>query len=254
MDRHFLVIGAQRCGTTYLRTLLDEHPGILMASPVVPEPKVFLTDEVVARGLGWYRATWFAAAAGHDDLVLGEKSTSYLEDPAAAARAAAVLGDARIIVQVRDPVERAVSNWQLSTRHGLETRDLAEALSANLSGPEPWDPDRTSVSPYAYLERGRYVDYLGPWYEAFGDRVRVQFLEDLRARPDGIGLTYRWLGVHEGFRPPSLGEPVNQSPGRAPGLPSELIARLRDWFSGSDRALAETVGRPVPWTTSEGAP
>ena len=254
MSRHFLVIGAQRCGTTYLRTLLDEHPSILMAAPAVPEPKVFLTDEVVERGLGWYDATWFTAAAGRTDLVLGEKSTSYLEDPAAATRAAAVLGDALILVQLRDPVARAVSNWQLSTRHGLETRDLAEALAANLEGPQPWDPALTSVSPYAYLERGRYVDYLTPWHEAFGDRVRLQFLEDLHARPDMIGETYRWLGVHEGFRPPSLGEAVNQSARRPPRLPPELVTGLREWFSGSDRALAELVGRPLPWRRSEVAP
>ena len=254
MSRHFLVIGAQRCGTTYLRTLLDEHPQILMASPAVPEPKVFLTDEVVERGLGWYAATWFADAAGHDDLLLGEKTTSYLEDPRAAARAAAVLGDASILVQLRDPVERAVSNWQLSTKHGLETRDLAHALSANLEGPTPWDPERTSVSPYAYLERGRYVDYLAPWHTAFRHRVRFQFLEDLHARPDGIGETYAWLGVHPEFRPLSLGEPVNQSSRRPPRLPSELVTRLRDWFAESDRALAAMVGRPVPWPTSKGAP
>ncbi len=261
MSRHFLVIGAQRCGTTYLRRLLEEHPAILMAAQSGqsgPEPKVFLSDEVVERGLGWYDATWFAGAAGRDDLLLGEKSTSYLEDPAAARRAERVLGDARIVVQLRDPVERAVSNWQLSTRHGLETRELAEALAANLDGPRPWDPERTSVSPYAYLERGRYTDYLAPWYATFGDRVRVQFLEDLRTGPDRIGETYRWLGVDADVRPASLGEPVNQSARTPPPLPSGLVARLRDWFAGSDLALTELVGRLVPWPTaaptSEGAP
>lgn len=249
MSRHFLIIGAQRCGTTYLRRLLDQHPAVLMAAPDVPEPKVFLSDEVLQRGLEWYDATWFADAAGRDDLLLGEKSTSYLEHPDAAARAVRVLGGAQVIVQLRDPVERAVSNWQLSTRHGLETRDLVEALTANLAAPTPWDPERTSVSPYAYLERGRYVDYLAPWQEAFGDRLRLQFLEDLRARPV-IGETYRWLGVDPDVRPPSLGEPVNQSTRRPPPLPSGLAARLRDWFAGSDRALAELVGREVPWPTA----
>jgi hypothetical protein len=258
MGRHFLVIGAQRCGTTYLRTLLDEHPAIVMAAPPVPEPKVFLSDEVVERGVDWYAATWFPGAAGRDDLVLGEKSTSYLECAEAAPRAAAVLAGAKILVQLRDPVARAVSNWQLSTQHGLESRDVVAALTANLAGPQAWDPERTSVSPYAYLERGRYVDYLAPWHEAFGDRVRILFLEDLRARPDEIGETYRWLGVSSEFRPPSLGEPVNQSSHRPPRLPPELEARLRDWYADSDRALADLLGRPVPWTTAapnpEGAP
>ena len=80
MIRHLLVIGAQRCGTTYLHTLLDAHPQITMARPANPEPKVFCSDEATrARARQWYRETYFAHAG--DELLLGEKSTSYLEDP-----------------------------------------------------------------------------------------------------------------------------------------------------------------------------
>jgi hypothetical protein len=246
--RHLLVIGAQRCGTTYLRRLLDEHPTIAMTTPAQPEPKVFLDDEVVRRGRGWYVETWFPDAP--PEVLLGEKSTSYLEVPDVIERVRAVLGDPDILVQLRDPIARAVSNWQLSRRHGLETRDLRTALTANLAGPEPWDPEVTSVSPFAYLERGRYVEYLRPWHAAFGDRVRVQFLEDLLAGPERIAETYRWLGVRDSFVPPSLGDPVNQSTDTAPPLGSEMTALLRDWFAESDQALAEYLGRPVPWESS----
>jgi len=247
--RHFLVIGAQRCGTTYLRQLLGEHPQIAMAGASYgPEPKVFLSDEVVDRGPVRYADAWFPGAP--DDALLGEKSTSYLEVPACVDRVAAVLGNAQIVVQLRDPVARAISNWRLSTQHGLETRALPDALSANLAGPEPWDPGRTSVSPYAYLERGRYADQLRPWHDAFGDRVRIQFMEDLLARPEDIAETYRWLGVHDDFVPPSLGDGVNRSVGTTPSLGSELTARLREWFAGSDQALVELLGRPLPWESS----
>ena len=65
-------------------------------------------------------------------------------------------------MQLRDPVARAVSNWQLSTAHGLETRPLEQALVENLDGPaRRGTPATTSVSPYAYLERGRYAEQLG---------------------------------------------------------------------------------------------
>lgn len=248
MTDYFLVVGAQRCGTTYLRTLLDEHPSIVMATPAQPEPKVFLDDDVVRRGLEWYDATWFAGAPA--GALRGEKSTSYLEVPASIDRVRAVLGTPRILVQLRDPVARAVSNWQLSTAHGLESRDLTTALTANLRGPEAWDPAVTSVSPYAYLERGRYAEHLRPWHEAFGDRVRVQFLEDQLVRPGEIAETYRWLEVDADVRPPSLGEQVNGSTETAPPLGSELRARLRDWFAESDQDLAGLLGRPVPWPTA----
>ncbi|MFL6001875.1 MAG: sulfotransferase family protein [Nocardioides sp.] len=248
--KHFLVIGAQRCGTTYLHELLADHPDIAMARPSRPEPKVFLSDEVVDRGPEWYDRTWFSHAGTAS--LLGEKSTSYLESPDAVARVTAVLGRPRILVQLRDPVERAVSNWGFSRAHGMEDRPVAEALARNLDGPLPWDPQLTSVSPYAYLERGRYADYLAPWLDAFPDLVRVQFLEDLVERPSSVGELYAWLGVDPGVRPESLGQPVNQGVGLDESLDDALVERLRDYFRDSDQALAELLGHELPWHTTVG--
>jgi sulfotransferase family protein len=245
VTRHLLVAGAQRCGTTYLHDLLAAHPRIAMARPARPEPKVFLSEELAARGLGWYESTYFGHAG--DAVLLGEKSTSYLEYPDAAQRAAAVLGDPLVLVQLRDPVERAVSHWAFSTGAGLEARPLAEALSANLAGPQPWDAARTSVSPYAYLERGHYAGYLEPWLDAFGDDLHVLFLEELTADPDAVGALYGRLGVDEAFRPPEAAEPVNASGYTGPGLPDDLRARLREHFRDSDRALEQLLGRRLPW-------
>lgn len=242
--RHLLVIGAQRCGTTYVRKQLDAHPEITMARPVRPEPKVFCSEEDTARGLDWYRSTWF----GHADQerLLGDKSTSYLEDPLAPARAATMLADPLILAVLRDPVERARSNWAFSTQHGRESRPLVEALEQNLAGPEPWDPAASSVSPFAYLERGHYVRYLEPWWDRFGDAVVIAFFEDLVERPDSIGALYAALGVDAAFRPEGLGLPVNSS--EAPdALPADLETRLREHFEESDRALAARLGRPLPW-------
>jgi hypothetical protein len=244
-SQHFLVIGAQRCGTTYLHELLAGHPEIAMARPVRPEPKVFLTDEVVDRGVEWYDRTWFPHAG--TARLLGEKSTSYLESPDAVARVSAVLGRPRILVQLRDPIERAVSNWGFSRAHAMEDRPVSEALACNLDGPLPWDPELTSVSPYAYLERGRYADYLAPWLDAFPDLVRVQFLEDLVEGPDSVGKLYDWLGVDADVRPASLGKRVNQGVGLEESLDDALVARLRDYFRDSDQALAELLGRELPW-------
>ena len=245
MTRHLLVIGAQRCGTTYLHDLLAAHPDIAMARPARPEPKVFLSDELAGRGPEWYRATYFGHAT--DEELLGEKSTSYLEHAEAAERAASVLGDPLVLVQLRDPVERAVSHWAFSSDSGLETRPLESALAANLDGPLPWDPERTSVSPFAYLERGRYVDRLGAWRERFGDAMTVSFLEELVAEPRRIGDLYRSLGVDADFSPTSLGRPVNQSSQTATGLDADLVAQLRDYFRTSDAALEDLLGRPLPW-------
>jgi Sulfotransferase domain len=247
--RHFLVAGAQRCGTTYLRALLADHPEIAMAEPATPEPKVFLHPEKAAKGADWYRATYFPhARAGQ---LLGEKSTSYLDVPAAAEAARRVLGDPRVLVQLRDPVARAVSHWSFSTEHGRERRPLEEALEANLAGPLPWDGSGASVSPFAYLERGRYVEALRPWISSYGDRLRVLLLEDLLADPGTVRDTYEWLGVDPAVDPSSAGTRVNASrEDTAPPLRWELRRRLRGYFAESDAELAEVLGRHLPWSPS----
>jgi Sulfotransferase domain len=246
VTRHLIVIGAQRCGTTYLYSLLDAHPEIMMARPARPEPKVFISAELAARGIEWYESTYFADARSHSSL-LGEKSTSYIEHPEAAARAAAVLGTSEIVVMLRDPVARAVSNWQFSSESGLEKRPLGEALVSNLSGAKAWDPSVTSVSPFAYLERGRYADYLDAWYKPFPESVHVRFFEELISDDGELAELYKDLGVDPSFRPDNLGQPINESRHPAPELAPGLVAQLRTYFADSDAKLRAILSRELPW-------
>lgn len=246
MTRHFVVAGAQRCGTTYLRSMLVDHPEIAMAEPARPEPKVLLDPDLVAKGLESYRTTYFPHA--RPGQLLGEKSTSYLDVPAAAGAARRLLGDPLVLVQLRDPVARAVSHWSFSTEQGMERRPLAEVLEANLAGPLPWDGTGASVSPYAYLERGHYAESLRPWLDEHGDRLRIQLLEDLLASRGALRDTYDWLGVDPHHLPVSHGAPVNASRATtAPRPDPALHRRLRDHFADSDAELAELLGRDLPW-------
>jgi hypothetical protein len=248
VTRHLLVIGAQRCGTTYLHDVLDAHPEITMARPARPEPKFFLSADSAghaAEVLDWYRSRFFAHAA--DEGLLGEKSTSYLEHPGAAARAASVLGRAHVVVMLRDPVERAVSNWRFSTANGFEDRPLRESLLDNLRRGRDWDETATSVSPYAYLERGRYADYLDPWFESFPDSMHTLFFERVVGNGDAVEKLYAALGVDPSFRPRNVNQRVNQSDRTAPELAPEDVQRLREYFADSDTALAERLGGDLPW-------
>lgn len=243
--RHLLVIGAQRSGTTYLLSALEAHPQIVTARPGRPEPKVFMSDDLAGRGAQWYRDTYFSHRQGEPVLV--EKSTSYIEDASAPARVRSVLGAATIVVMLRDPVDRAVSNWRFSTDNGLESRPLAVALAENLEASRPWDPRTTSVSPYAYVERGRFTDYLGPWLARFPDTTHLVLMDDLVGADSALEGVYEAAGVDPGFRPGTYGRPVNQSEEPAPALPAELTARLRDYYLDSDAALRDLLGRDLPW-------
>jgi LPS sulfotransferase NodH len=252
VTRHLIVIGAQRSGTTYLASVLEAHPDIAMARPIRPEPKVFLRAEDASRGVDWYRSTYF----GHvtTEQVLGEKSTSYIEHPEAAARMARLLGSVQVIVMLRDPVARAVSNWQFSVAHGVEERSLHQAMTDPLEVARPWDPRLTSVSPFAYLQRGRYADYLDPWREQFPGTTHIRFFEELVGNEAQVVDLYAALGVDPGFRPPMVEQRVNQSPDAAPELDPGLERRLRGYFAASDTRLREGMGRPLPWDDAAAQP
>jgi len=243
--RHLLIIGAQRSGTTYLQSLLDSHPDITMARPSRPEPKVFCDAEASARGARWYRETYFGHAAS--ERLLGEKSTSYLEHPAAPGRAAEVLGEAHIVAVLRDPVRRAVSNWRFSTQNGFEARPVETALRENLTQETPWDPEITSVSPFAYLERGRYMDYLAPWLATFPETLHVVFLEELVEDGTVVERLCKDLGVDAGSGPERPLESVNRSEGDPPAVSNQLLGTLEAYFEASNRALGAHLGRTLPW-------
>lgn len=241
-DSHFVIVGGQRCGTTYLYTLLDEHPQVEMARPVRPEPKFFLAPDAVEAGIEAYRARHF----GHrpDARAHGEKGTSYLETPGAAEWIAAVLPGSRIVALVRDPVERAISNHRFSVAHGLETLPVDEALTEEAER-RPYDAARVSASPFAYLRRGRYAELLEPYLARFGrDRVFVGVFEELVAGPAVYDELCDALGVDR-FAPPSLGSVVNEATVERGDVADETVARLRAHFEPSVRRLEELLGRDL---------
>lgn len=244
------VVGAQRCGTTWLYRVLDAHPAIEMARPLRPEPKFFLDDELFAQGLAHYDRAYFGARPGA--TVRGEKSTSYLESDKAAGRIAEAYPGARILVLVREPVARAVSHWRFSMESGVETLPLEDALAREAERRDDFDRARFSVSPFAYLRRGRYVEDLERWARLFSeDHLKVLVSERFLGEEKAVGDLYAWLGVAPDFRPGDLDRPVNASRPVADGadaLSPETRARLRAYFDEPNRRLAGRFGLDLsPW-------
>lgn len=239
--RRLFVVGAQRCGTTYLYRLLAAHPEIAMATPARPEPKVFLSDDLTGDQAA-YDARVFPDAPVA--AVRGEKSTSYLEHPAALDRIAATFPGAHIVVALRDPIERALSNYRFSVDNGVEDLSADEALLADLDGRDrPYDRTRISVSPFAYVRRGRYLPYLQRVERTFAsDRVHVVVFEDLVAGAGEVQRLYAALGVDATHRPAEIGTVANASTAAATVSPG-THARLRAHFAAPIAALAAHLGR-----------
>lgn len=234
----FLIAGAPRSGTTWLYRLLERHPGIALARPAQPEPKFFLVDEEYAQGLQHYAERFTYA---RPDQVVGEKSTNYLESPTAAARAAKDLPDARVLVCLREPAERAWSNWRWSRQNGLEELDFAEALEREpereVSYPARWRYAR----PHSYASRGRYADLLRPWLHGFSrSQLLVVRFEDLVVDGrDAAIRVHRFLGVEP--RPDDADTLGRVNPAEELARPRDVLEALRVRFDEPNRRLAELL-------------
>ena len=234
---HVFIVGAQRSGSTYLYHLLDGHPQITFAKPVRPEPKHFLNDESYAKGREYYESKYFDR--GMEKVrCFGEKSTSYIESTLVAQRIHDFYPDARILMILRDPVLRAWSNYRFSAQHGLEPLDFEAALAA--------EPERlrdaaftTSVNPYAYQQRGHYIDYIERYLKVFSPaQLGILIFEETVGKIDAIQDLYRWLGVDDAVVPASLGEIVNPGSQQVEVSP----ATLRDLAGRYEDSLARLEG------------
>lgn len=236
MTKHFFVVGAQRSGTTYLYHLLDSHPEIIMARPIQPEPKFFLYDRLYERGLDYYYQTFFPNADTR--CTLGEKSTSYIESEKVAQRIMSTFPDAKIVMVLRDPVKRAISNYWFSVNNGLETLPLAEAIYQEDARREQYDHERISASPYAYMQRGRYMDYIN-LYEKYvpTNQLKVVIYEPLLKNPETLQDFLAFLGVSTDYTPPDKSA-KNASEKLTTEVPDDLRRYMQNYFADSNARLA----------------
>lgn len=192
---NLFLVGAAKAGTTSVYDELARHPAIYM-SPM-KEPHFFSRIQPSPA-----RAAFFPHVSDQDDYLalfdgaagerlIGEASTSYLWDTEAAERIRRVAPEASILIMLRDPVERAHSQYWNDVREGIETRSFPEALTEERrSGPGAWGV--TSL----YLDCGRYADQVARYLDRFGDRVLVSFFEGFVADQAGtVAEIHEFLGV-----------------------------------------------------------
>lgn len=251
----FLILGAQRSGTTSLYNYLALHPEI--ARSFAKEPQYFSTKW--SKPESWYRAHFEAArttAGGTTGRLNFEATPYYLFHPHAAARAARVVPHAKLIVLLRHPVDRALSHYQHNAERGLEELTFDEAVEREperLAGEvQRMLGDAGYISRahklYSYIARGRYAEQLENWMAWFPEeRFLILRSEDFYAETDKVyAQVLRFLGVSE-WRPTSF---ANFSKRHARStLDPDLRARLVETFAPHNERLADLLGRDLAWTS-----
>ncbi|MEO8186384.1 MAG: sulfotransferase [Burkholderiaceae bacterium] len=238
MARHFFIVGAQRSGTTWLYRMLGQHPDINMAHPERPEPKFFITDMLYEKGIAYYCQTYFSAGAY---AWLGEKSTSYIEQAIAAKRISLHFPDALILFLLRDPVDRAISNYRFSRDNGLEARPLELAIAQEPALAKP--ASDISVSPYAYTARGHYVRFLGMWEQYF-PREQMMLLTSEKLLGSEVAIRDVFGRLHLDTHVPlsNVHLAVNGTAPSSEPVSPNIHRRLREGFRNSNHLLAERYG------------
>jgi hypothetical protein len=193
----FIIAGAPRSGTTWLYMLAQRHPELAMAEPMVPEPKFFLVCELWRRGVDYYSKKWFDPLP--TGRVLGEKSANYLESPEVAERIFRAVPPVKLIFLLRNPVDRAYSNYLWSRQNGLESETFERALALEEQRDRDLAPNLRYARPHAYFSRGLYADHLVRFYKRFPrQQILVLRHEDLATCPERIAANFhRFLGVSE---------------------------------------------------------
>jgi hypothetical protein len=177
---NFLIVGAANSGTTSLYTWLNQHPEVLL--PALKEPHYFsqIRPSYEQRYMRTYvtqeRAYLKLFRGGAGYRAVGEASPSYLFDAEAPLRIRSAVPHARIIVLLRDPVERAQSHYLMDVREGVQDRPFYEAIE------EDWNRSRKGWGiSHLYVELGLYADQVKRYLTTFGsDQVLILMFEELR--------------------------------------------------------------------------
>jgi Sulfotransferase domain len=260
MTPSFLICGGQRCGTTSLYRALAAHPVVLKA---VLHKGVHYFDTSYRRGMSWYRGHFPLKSSGEKiqqrygiPAQTFESSPYYMYHPQAAARIARDLPGAKLVVLVRDPVERAYSQHAHEVARGFEQeRDFGNALAlepARLHRQEEklaQDPGYYSFAHqhHAYRGRGEYARYLSVMAQHVGrERIHVVESERFFSRPEETYdevLDFLGLPTHPG-RPPFERHNARPRPSDMdPGIRRELTAH----YAPHDEALVTWLGRMPTW-------
>lgn len=204
----FIIIGAQKAGTTSLFKHLAAHPAVYM--PPEKEAPFFNLDAQYEKGWAWYLAEYFAGAA--PDLLWGTASPPYMaHHPKSVRRMARHVPRVKLMAILRDPLDRAYSHYKMSVRRGLEQRPFEEAI-VQLLRPEALQaarlhPDETT----GYIAWGEYGRILRDFLDYYPrQQLLILFTATLRDAPDRVmEEACRFLGVDVVY-PDNLGKKFHQ--------------------------------------------
>lgn len=203
-DIDFLVIGAQKSGTTALFRYMRGHPELYL--PPQKEINFFANEYRFRKGLGWYMGTYFGGA--DERKLWGEASPHYMSYGSAPRRIHEAFPHVKLIALLRNPIDRAYSHYRMAVRRGQESRTFGEVIADQSRAFSALPETETGDDSDYVLAFSHYGLALQSYLRYFdGEQVLVIFQEDILSRPEeNLREVFNFLGVSETYTPPNLGK------------------------------------------------
>lgn len=238
MRVNFFLIGAQKTGTTTVFDWLKKHPEVFF--PEAKEIQYFAMDSYYKQGVKYLEP--FYRAVGNEKC-LGMSYVHLMFFPKCAERIYRYNPEGKIIIVLRNPIDRAYSSYWFARRNGWEQIDSFEKTleleQERLNGSYMEQAELT------YLTHGHYADQIDQYYDLFGkENVRVLLTEDLRLRPEDTMLSVlNFLGLSEDVSKIDFAKSSNMS-----SMPKNMaIQRILTSHDG----LAVKLGALLPGSMKE---
>ena len=249
----FIIIGAAKGGTTSLFNYLVQHPQIV--GPYRKEVHYF--DHHYHKGLDWYKhhfPTISKLRKTHSKAITGEASPYYISHPLAAQRIKALLPNVKLIVLLRNPIDRALSNYQHIKRLKLEQEPFEKAIKleeARING----EVDKIIQNPnyysfthkhFSYLTRGIYHKELEVWFKEFpASQICIFNSEQFYSDPASVlEKTLKFLNVDPWL--PTNFKKFN-SGGEYEPISEELRNELIRFYEPHNKKLFELINQEYNW-------
>ena len=250
----FIIIGAQKSGTSSLFFYLAQHPQLVKSC--VKEVHFFDGGikpgiDNFAKGEAWYRAHFPLRKDLMATRKTFEASPFYIFNPPAPGRIANLLPDVKIIALLRNPVERAISQYFQERRRNREPLQITEAVMQEETRLEPAikreDYNSTTFMYHSYKSRGLYKQQLERYFEHFRrQQILLIKSEDFFKNTNGIlRQVFEFIGVAPDFTVANL-TPRNFAKPKST-VPAEVSEYLKRYFLPHNQALYELVGRDFGW-------
>jgi hypothetical protein len=246
----FIIIGAQKCGTTSLYEYLEVDPAVGSAS----KKEVHFFDLRYARGVGYYRTHFpsslyrrYTERKRGEPFITGEASPYYLYHPAVPERVRRLLPQAKLIAMLRNPADRALSHYHHEARAGREALTFEEALDreAERLGSGGAEEPGTAHRRHSYLSRGLYAEQLERWFALF-PREQFLILQSERFYADPAAAMEE-VQAFLGLPARHTAEYTRRNSGRYDRMDPALRWRLSDYYRHHNQRLYGLLGVDYGW-------